>query len=111
MDIIKNQIKSINLYDVQKYSLTNFKNYKTNGNGAVGWVDGIVFSLYQGDSEFIQKELIQNKTLHFTACDFAEMPKYEQIVQNEHGAKTLCVDQSTNPILKELANYLKKYQS
>ena len=96
------------LYDCQKYSLENFNDFKTTGTGTVGWAAGVVYWMAQGsDTEFIQKELIEKHTLHIFAIDYALMPNYVDIITNKHANQTICVDQSSNPVLVQLAKYLK----
>lgn len=109
MEISEIPLEHIKIYDLQKFSLEEFLNFKTNGEGPVGWADGIVYWMAQGsDTEFLQKELIEKHTLHIMAIDYADMPTYLDLLKNKHGNQTICVDQSSNPIIMKLATYLKE---
>jgi len=102
-------INKIKIYDCQKYTLDQFKDFKINGETSVSWCDGLVIWMSQGhESEFMQKELIENKTLHIIAIDFAEMSKYEKIITNEANLSALCINQKSNPVIVKLVKYLKE---
>ena len=62
------------------------------------------------DTTYIQKELIENKTLHIAAIDYALMPKFETTVKNIHANQTLVIDQSSNKLLVKMAEYLLAFE-
>jgi len=108
LEISEVQLEHMKIYDCQKYTFEEFKNFKTNGEGRVGWCGGIIFAMFQShDTEFMQRELIENHILHIISIDYADMENYKDIIVNKHANQTICVDQSSNPVLVELAKYLK----
>ena len=109
MNITKITIEDVYLYDVQQYKFDDFKNVKITGGTTLGWCDGIVYWLAMGnDSEFMQKQLVEKKTLHILAFDYAEMKEHQHIIKNDHGFETICVDQSSNQVVRRIIEHVKE---
>jgi hypothetical protein len=74
------------------------------------WVDGIVFLYFPlpASTTAVAKELLENQKVFWTFVGYAPMPKYMQTIETKEKMIIPVVDISSDPILRQVAHWLKE---
>jgi hypothetical protein len=74
------------------------------------WVDGIVFLYFPlpASTTAVAKELLENHKVYWTFVGYAPMPKYLQVIETKEKMIVPVVDISSDPILRQVAHWLKE---
>jgi hypothetical protein len=74
------------------------------------WVDGIVFLYFPlpASTTAVAKELLENHKVFWTFVGYAPMPKYMQTIETKEKMIIPVVDISSDPILRQVAHWLKE---
>jgi len=77
------------------------------------WVDGVVFLYFPlpASTTAVAKELLENGKVYWTFVGYALMPKYAQIIETKEKMIVPVVDISSDPILRQVAQWLKNRNS
>jgi hypothetical protein len=76
------------------------------------WVDGVVFLYFplSASNTAVAKELLEKRKVYWTYVGYALMPRYQQTIETKERMIVPVVDISADPILKSVAQWLKKQQ-
>ncbi len=76
------------------------------------WVEGIVFLYFPltASTTAVAKELLEKHKVYWTFVGYAPMPKYIQTIETKEKMIVPVVDISSDPILKEVALWLRKQE-
>ncbi|MFA7398103.1 MAG: hypothetical protein WC046_06440 [Candidatus Bathyarchaeia archaeon] len=74
------------------------------------WVGGIVFLYFPlaASNAIVAKELLEKRKVYWTYVGYAPMPRYAQTIETKEKMIVPVVDISSDPILKSVAEWLKK---
>ncbi|MFA5573079.1 MAG: hypothetical protein GX799_04445 [Crenarchaeota archaeon] len=74
------------------------------------WVGGIVFLYFplSASNAIVAKELLEKRKVYWTYVGYAPMPRYAQTIETKEKMIVPVVDISSDPILKSVAEWLKK---
>jgi hypothetical protein len=77
------------------------------------WVSGVVFLYFPlpASTTAVAKELIENGKVYWTFIGYALMPKYAQTIETKEKMIVPVVDISSDPILRQVAEWLKEQKS
>jgi hypothetical protein len=77
------------------------------------WVEGVVFLYFPlpASTTAVAKELLENGKVYWTFVGYALMPKYAQIIETKEKMIVPVVDISSDPILRQVAQWLKNRNS
>jgi len=73
------------------------------------WVEGVVFLYFPlpASTTAVARELLENRKVYWTFVGYAFMPKYAQTIETKEKMIVPVVDISTDPVLKQVAQWLK----
>ena len=76
------------------------------------WVEGIVFLYFPltASTTAVAKELLEKRKVYWTFVGYAPMPKYIQTIETKEKMIVPVVDISSDPILKQVALWLKSQE-
>ncbi|HKM59311.1 MAG TPA: hypothetical protein VJY36_00400 [Candidatus Bathyarchaeia archaeon] len=74
------------------------------------WVEGVVFLYFPlpASTTAVARELLENRKVFWTFVGYSLMPKYAQIIETKEKMIVPVVDISTDPVLKQVAIWLKQ---
>jgi hypothetical protein len=74
------------------------------------WVEGVVFLYFPlpASTSAVAKELLENHKVYWTFVGYSLMPRYAQTIETKEKMIVPVVDISTDPILKQVAQWLKE---
>ena len=77
------------------------------------WAEGVAFLyfLLPASTEIAAKALIEKGRIYWTSVSYAIMPKYISIIETKEKIMIPVVDLSLNPLIRKVANWLKKQES
>ena len=73
------------------------------------WVEGVVFLYFPlpASTTAVAKELLESRKVYWTFVGYALMPKYAQTIETKEKMIVPVVDISSDPVLKQVAQWLK----
>ena len=76
------------------------------------WVDGVVFLYFPlpASTTAVAKALLETGKVYWTFLGYSLMPKYMQTIETKEKMIVPVVDISTDPILRQIAQWLKTIQ-
>jgi len=74
------------------------------------WVEGVVFLYFPlpASTTAVARELLENRKVFWTFVGYSLMPKYAQTIETKEKMIVPVVDISTDPVLKQVAIWLKQ---
>ncbi|HMK95081.1 MAG TPA: hypothetical protein VK536_06725 [Candidatus Limnocylindrales bacterium] len=74
------------------------------------WVEGVVFLYFPlpASTAAVARELLENRRVYWTFVGYALMPKYSQTIETKEKMIVPVVDISSDPVLKQVAQWLKQ---
>ena len=74
------------------------------------WVDGVVFLYFPlpASTTAVARELLENRKVYWTFVGYAFMPKYMQTIETKEKMIVPVVDISSDPVLRQVAQWLKE---
>src|SRR4030065_547057 len=74
------------------------------------WVDGVVFLYFPlpASNQAVAKALLDSGRVYWTFVGYALMPKYEPTIETKEEMIIPVVDMSADPVLKNVAQWLKE---
>lgn len=74
------------------------------------WVEGVVFLYFPlpASTTAVARELLENRKVYWTFVGYALMPKYMPIIETKEKMIVPVVDISSDPVLKQVAQWLKE---
>src|SRR5208283_2729244 len=74
------------------------------------WVEGVAFLYFPlpASTAVVAKELLENGKVYWTFLGYTLMPKYMPVIETKEKMIVPVVDISTDPILKQVAQWLKE---
>jgi hypothetical protein len=74
------------------------------------WVDGVVFLYFPlpASTTAVAKALIENGRVYWTFVGYSFMPKYEPTIETKEKMIIPVVNISSDPVLKQVAQWLKE---
>ncbi len=74
------------------------------------WVEGVVFLYFPlpASTTVVARELLENRKVFWTFVGYALMPKYMQIIETKEKMIVPVVDISSDPVLRQVAQWLKE---
>ena len=74
------------------------------------WVDGVVFLYFPlpASTTVVAKELLESGKVYWTFVGYSLMPKYQPTIETKEKMIVPVVDISADPVLKQVANWLKE---
>jgi hypothetical protein len=74
------------------------------------WVEGVVFLYFPlpASTAVVAKELLENGKVYWTFVGYSLMPKYVQVIETKEKMIVPVVDISSDPTLKNVAEWLKE---
>ncbi len=81
------------------------------GGKAAGlyWAEGIVFLYFPlpASTETTARELVEHKRVYWTFVGYAQMPKYQAVIETREKMIVPVVDMNSNALLRKVAAWLK----
>ncbi len=81
------------------------------GGKAAGlyWAEGIVFLYFPlpASTETTARELVEHKRVYWTFVGYAQMPKYQAVIETREKMIVPVVDMNSNALLRKVATWLK----
>lgn len=73
------------------------------------WVDGVVFLYFPlpASTTAVAKELLENRKVFWTFVGYAPMPRYQPTIETKEKMIVPVVDISSDPVLRQVAHWLK----
>ena len=77
------------------------------------WVDGVVFLYFPlpASTAAVAKALLESGKVYWTFLGYSLMPKYAQTIETKEKMIVPVVDISSDPILRQVAEWLKQQKS
>jgi hypothetical protein len=77
------------------------------------WVEGVVFLYFPlpASTTAVARELLENRKVYWTFVGYSLMPRYAQTIETKEKMIVPVVDISTDPVLKQVAIWLKEQKS
>jgi hypothetical protein len=74
------------------------------------WVEGVVFLYFPlpASTTVVARELLENRKIYWTFVGYAFMPKYAQTIETKEKIIVPVVDISSDPVLRQVAQWLKE---
>ena len=74
------------------------------------WVEGVVFLYFPlpASTTAVAKELLENRKVYWTFVGYTFMPKYAQTIVTKEKMIVPVVDISSDPVLRQVAQWLKE---
>jgi hypothetical protein len=74
------------------------------------WVEGVVFLYFPlpASTTAVAKELLENRKVYWTFVGYTFMPKYAQTIETKEKMIVPVVDISSDPVLRQVAQWLKE---
>jgi hypothetical protein len=73
------------------------------------WAEGIVFLYFPlpASTETTARELVEHKRVYWTFVGYAQMPKYQAVIETREKMIVPVVDMNSNALLRKVAAWLK----
>jgi hypothetical protein len=74
------------------------------------WVEGVVFLYFPlpASTTAVARELLEKRRIYWTFVGYTLMPKYSQTIETKEKIIVPVVDISSNPVLRQVAQWLKE---
>jgi hypothetical protein len=74
------------------------------------WAEGVVFLYFPlpASTETTAKALVEEKRVYWTFVGYANMPKYQSIIETREKIIVPVIDMSSNALLRKVATWLKE---
>jgi hypothetical protein len=74
------------------------------------WVEGVVFLYFPlpASTTIVARELLENQKVYWTFVGYSLMPKYMQTIETKEKMIVPVVDISSDPVLRQVAQWLKE---
>lgn len=107
-DITYEPIKKIVLHDIQVQALRDFTELAVLRGGAIGWCDGILFSV----GHFVQTPSIVDDKLkgieHWQVFEYSHMEVFKSEITNAQNLKCAVINQSDHPLIQHIISFVKE---
>ena len=74
------------------------------------WVEGVAFLYFPlpASTSAVARELLENRRVYWTSVGYTLMPKYAQTIETKEKMIVPVVDISSDPVLRQVAQWLKE---